>query len=215
MLNIDRWYDRTVYGNISGAALAMLTIITILSGIFIGLAIIGQVGQYIYPPLISWMGQCHNIFSSKATFNSWGCQMFAGIIFILFVCFCAFLANVTLWPFYIWQRNNRNIIIGTVIGMFPFYLYGFELLGLVAAKITGDSTCNLNSYNELMHSGCLWPGVIVEFIIVGIEVGIIIIGATILTIKDCYNHGFQPAQDVPDDIVIDTDPQLMTGTIKN
>src|SRR5579872_5432024 len=154
-------------------------------------AIVCWVGLHIYPAAVAWNGiltNCSDIFTRDTTFNSWLCYMSTGLVYMFLGVVAAAFINLMMWPFHVWQRNNIIAIGIFVLCLIPFYIFGLQLMGVMATKITADLNmtmkCNLDSYYELMNNDCLWYGIVTEIVVIGIELGIAGIVIVILHVID-------------------------------
>lgn len=212
--------------NVKNTITFVLFIVLLIGIVFVISAIICWVGLRIYPGAMGWGSfatNCNDIFTSNATFGSWLCYVPAGWIYLLFGCVaCAFI-NVMMWPFHVWQRNNPMTIGIFVVCIIPVYVFGLQLMGVAVTKIKADpnmtAACNLDSYYGLMNNDCLWYGIVMELIVIGIELGIAGMVIGILHVIDYVKSKSKSGNtSIPTDstiVELESDLQMATGDIKN
>jgi hypothetical protein len=221
--------SQTPDNNVKNTITVVLSIVLVVGIVSVVSAIICWVGLRIYPGAFAWSAlttKCNDIFTSNATFGSWLCYVPSGWMYLLFGCVAGAFINLMMWPFHVWQRNNKMAIGIFVVCLIPFYVFGLQLMGVTAAKIKANpnmtAVCNLDSYYGLMNNDCLWYGIIMEFIVIGIELAIAGIVIGILHMIDYIKHKptlveleSDPKSNDSSVVSLETDLQMATGEIKN
>jgi len=220
-----RWYRRTPTGLMFGKFVAVTGPFYLTFAFFVLMAISGQLSSYIMPEFYN-MGVTvcnNNLFTLNATSSDWWCNGIRGMTAWSFLAFIALYVSLMFSPLYWWLRLNKNykVMWGLVIGLLPFYVFGLELFGVMATKIINNydliESCNLDSYLEFMNLSCLKYGAITEAIILGIELGIAMMIAGWLTLKEYWTHNnhdlvethIEETTSPPN--VVELDPQMTAG----
>jgi hypothetical protein len=228
------WYRRTQAGRAFGKFVALTSPFYLVFTFCVLMGISGQILSYVMPSMYNEGTTCNNnLFTLNATFSDWFCNNVQGTVAWIFFALIALYISLMFSPLYWWLRLNKNyrVMWGIAICLLPFYVFGLELFGVMAAKITNNydliELCNLDSYNDFMNVSCLKYGAITLAIILGIELGVAMLIAGCLTLREYLAHdGHDLVETHPKETIttistnnhtveLEVDPQLTTGDLKN